>query len=148
MKRFLIKTTIVITGLLITISCDKWKWPFGGPEEEYVRWKFINNTGQDIYYNFDLEGERQIMPADKLSPLMSYYIWKGNDPDFYILYDMLVDAPLYIYLDETSDPVKVWKRSEKDLPGKQFYNESSWKLDDSKANFYVWIFEITPEDLE
>lgn len=148
MKRFLIKTTIVIAGLLLVLSCDKWKWPFGGPEKEYVRWKFINNTGQDIYYNFGLEGERKVMSVDKLYPLTHCNIGKGDDPDFYIMYKMTKGSPFYIYLDETSDPVRVWKRSEKDLPGKQFYNESSWKLDDSKANFYVWIFEITPEDLE
>lgn len=66
------------------------------------------------------------------------------------MYKMIVDTPFYIYLDETSDPVRVWKRSEKDLPGKQFYKESSWILreDQKEIATYLWIFKITPEDLE
>ena len=148
MKSMLIKTALMLAGVLVLSSCEK--WPFNGPKREALVWKFINTTDQDLYFNFDPADERKVMSTGKLNPLMRYHIGKGDDPDFYILYKMLVDKPFYVYLDETSDPVRVWKRSEKDEPGKQFFNESSWILrkDQREIADYFWIFEIAPEDLE
>lgn len=47
--------------------------------------------------------------------------------------------------------LRIWRRSEKNDEGKQFFNPSSWHCDSDEKNgisTYVWTFQIFPQDLE
>jgi hypothetical protein len=46
--------------------------------------------------------------------------------------------------------VRIWRKSEKNNSGKQFFNESFWDKQESSYNekpCTIWTFEITPEDI-
>ncbi|MDR1518224.1 MAG: hypothetical protein LBS52_09100 [Dysgonamonadaceae bacterium] len=69
----------------------------------------------------------------------SFYWARSGVEDSVVVYSM------------TGEKLKVWKESGKDLPGKQFFNESYWtkrEWKEGKYTRYEWTFEILPKDLE
>jgi uncharacterized lipoprotein YehR (DUF1307 family) len=61
-----------------------------------------------------------------------------------------VEDSIIVY-SKSDKELKVWKESDKDSPGKQFFNESSWTKTTYEADGYinyVWTFTILPDDIK
>lgn len=143
-------TKLAIAIIALTISaCDP-------PFSESNTWNIYNNTEQILIYQINDFKFNYIYPGEysKVYVYNDIDVANGEKRD---VNRFFIDKPDYeslsIYLrNQLEAPVKVWKRSDKDTKGKQFFNPKSWYLRDNISNdrseYGDWIFEITSEDLK
>ena len=92
-----------------------------------------------------------------LNPGESYFfikmgVPKGYDVYFDGLYDFnAVNDTVGIRNSDDTKTLKIWRESEKDNPGRQFFNEDYWTKREWKEDGYhhhEWTFELLQEDIE
>lgn len=130
-------------------SCDSYMFT-----NEEGSWYVKNTIGETVvlssnYYAY--------FPKKVMEPGESGYIGSINfgppgsaDFDrFYKRYDMLLDLVMTVS-DIDGNVLKVWRESEKDAPGKQFFDERDWEKEerprDKGAIDYRWTFHIGESD--
>jgi hypothetical protein len=159
-KNGITKLLFVAGVLLFLYSCD----PGWALDPKYKgRWIIKNGTSDTIkfrsseYYDVTFYN---ILPPDSTMHLFfpaNRGVGIGNTKaeadagfdGFYVARSGVEDS-VAIY-SMTGEKLKVWKEFGKDLPGKQFFNESYWtkrEWEEGKYTHYEWTFEILPEDLE
>lgn len=147
-KKIFAAVTLCMAAL--SVACKKTIDDIPILSSYYLEWYIRNGTDKTLYYRYNTMDVREpLLPGDR-NEVTSRWV-KADDKyaDFYKIDHWAMERhTLYIYADETSDdPLHVWTRTERDLPGKQFYNETSWLLVKQRGVF-SWTFDITPEDLE
>ncbi len=56
-----------------------------------------------------------------------------------------------VVCDVKGEQLIVWKESQRNAPGRQFFHEKYWKKRewvDGKYTYYEWTFELLPEDIQ
>lgn len=121
------------------------------------RWYVKNCTKQELIYQApSMPGRPQInIPiAENDSVMIQVFAFtykEGNNPYFEAIYLRPgSDADFSRMEIQSSDKtlLRRWELAEKDEPGKQFFNESSWFYQEKYVLNKYWTFEITPEDIE
>ncbi len=136
-------------------SCD-WIWPFGEDLDSsspisYTEWHLQNTTGEQIILHRYYEKIRTsiTIPQNTDTILNDFYIYTNETSMvFSNLWDGRVDS---VATQANSKITSIWRKSDINNSGKQFFNESSW----TKSSKYrenkpctIWTFEILPEDIE
>lgn len=136
MKKF-----IYLFSIIILFSCDP---------SESLETRIINNSNLDIKINF----VSRLILRNNLNNTESFEIKSNNS----ITYERLNVAGGLghaglslsdfdsIYLSKNNKILKVWKI---DSEGKNIYDIGNyWTVEENPKNNYIYIFEITKEDLE
>ena len=127
-------------------------------------WYIKNYTDQTLTISFPPFHARKdgdVAAGDSLLVQLFHFEYKGKVipyfdrlPQVMASYneDVLLDVSCNV-LSEHGDLLKRWRYIDKDLSGKQFFNESSWhyyqfhRSRDKEHITAVWVFDILPEDL-
>lgn len=149
------KKFIIYSFICICLSSCDWLWPFGedldSSPSSYMEWRLRNTTEEKLvlYSYYDDIRMSMTIPqyADTLLSDYSVYSDMTNEA-FGSLWDGRVDS---VAVQMNLKIISVWRKSEKNNPGKQFFKESSWTKDagtreDKPCD--IWTFEILPEDIE
>ena len=152
--RKLILTSVVI---LLCAACDPYLSRYHSGT-----WFIKNCTDQTLTISFPphhrVWENRDVAAGDSVSIHYCEFEWKSKVIPYFdrFLEDIAYYGDENISLDvlsEQGELLKRWRYLDKDLPGKQFFNESPWhysqyhnKLDKVRITA-KWVFEILPEDL-
>ncbi len=150
------KRLILLLGILsMGFQCDE---P-NDPIINYGVWLVKNTTSQTLMITpgqYDLQPS-SIAPGGTMEiHSQNYRIW--NEPDFAGLvlrrvWDGWADENIsFEILSNNGSPLVKWNYVDRDLSGRQFFNESSWSLVKSRGEREdelkkTWIFEIKPDDI-
>jgi len=153
MKKFV---HLLIIPFLSVFASGCWE-NVTGPES---RWYVKNNTDQLLKITYSPHdflgiGVKDITLGDSIC--IQGIFTAGGQRNLYFdeLFELRI-RPQYggmvsfTVLSESGYLSKEWHYGDKELPGKQFFNESSWRLYRYKDGQYTsatWVFEIWPEDL-
>lgn len=150
------KKLIAYTLVCIFLSSCDLLWPFGenldSPSPSaYMEWHLKNMTEEKLvlYRYYDEVRMPMIIPQHKDTLLSEFYVYPNITNDaFESLWDGRVDSIIVqVNLKNTS----VWRKSEKNDPGKQFFKESSWTKETGTRGgkpSTIWTFEILPKDIK
>ena len=146
MKIRLLKLAVCFVGLLfMCFECGECE------PESYMEWYFKNTTDKKmILYRY--YGETRIsitIPQYKDTLLTCAWIYTVDeeDDDFDQLWYGVCDS---ISIQINGKIVQTWRKSERDEPGKQFFNSQFWTKSletREEKTCTVWTFEILPEDI-
>ena len=138
--------------LFLCIMCERLSDHYTG--EWYVK----NNTEQTLTLSFppyeNYWQSKDVAPGDSVLIQIHEFEYKEKiKPYFDHLPQRMAsfsgeDISLDLF-SEKGDFLKRWRYLDKDLSGKQFFKESSWRYHKNpKASIYaIWVFDIMPEDL-
>lgn len=131
-----------------------------GPKYTHITWWVENNTGQDIKVTPPpFSNMASTIPSDtRMSVYTELYDPRSDkQPDFeYFISKCWRSWPK----DDVSFEVRSsagyvrWDYWDKNLPGKQFFNHSSWvstqsdRYGNTEKGDIVWTFKISPEDIQ
>jgi hypothetical protein len=127
-------------------------WPFecdrGSDSPSYcVEWYLKNTTAETIVLNsHDDMYYRSVTIPQKSDTLIDSSTYANEDDVFTSAWN--TGDSVVIKLHEKV--VCVWRKSEKNTSGKQFFNMSFWTKSTGvreKRPCRIWTFEITPEDI-
>jgi hypothetical protein len=144
------KRLILMAFCTICLSSCDWLWPFGEELGYSLPYdcRLKNTTEETIVfsYHFD-EYYKSITVPQKIDTLIdrSYFVDAGDDA-----FDWVWRSTDSVVIKLNGEVVRVWRNSEKDNPGKQFFNESFWIKQKglySEKSYTIWTFEITSEDI-
>jgi hypothetical protein len=154
--------TLILLMISISLfSCD----PSGSQMyPKYTgRWSLFNSTADTLIVIYNDSGKAKptciytVYPDSSVSLVYSPYNLIGNSKEeadagfHYLTYPPSTKDTLFVYSLKTNKELKLWKESDKDSPGKQFFNESSWTKTTYEADGYinyVWTFTILPDDIK
>jgi hypothetical protein len=155
------KRLIIMAFCTICLSsCNPLFWLFeddgeGGEDTEepipspYTEWRLKNATMETIVLDYPIrELHKLITIPQEIDTLIGWSRISDTDNFFDTFWSEAKGDSAFIKLN--GEIVRVWRYDEKDIPGKQFFNKSSWiKLKSSynESPYTIWTFEITPEDI-
>jgi hypothetical protein len=151
---------LLLSPLFMAGSCEKFPTP-----DSSSLWRIKNSTGQTlritvpprsliVTYPVSDPIDNRIVPEHPIA-LMLRDIYDGPVPPFDSLLDVwnnLTEEDMFFEVFSNEGLLLArWNYSDKDMPGRQFFNESSWQYHEEiggegeiKA---TWTFEILPEDI-
>ena len=150
------KKTVLL--FVIAFVCTGCRWDIlDGPTSN---WYVKNNTGQTLMlsfypHDFHIIGVNDVAPDDSIQ-IASIKSENGQRNLYFEDWLISINHPQYggimsfKVFSESDNLLKEWKYENKELLGKQLFNESSWKLyqyNDGRYTSATWVFEIWPEDL-
>ena len=147
------KYLIVIAILVGLQACD--------PDEcldpsNRCRWYITNLTGDSLlirsHHTYSFEAPMFLMQDTTiLIDNTAFAKWESKEIFFQGLYDFnTIDDSIVVY-NIKGDELIVWKESQRNAPGKQFFNEEYWQKrewKEEKYTYYEWTFELLPEDIK
>jgi hypothetical protein len=161
-----IKKLIVALICLVCLSSCIWLWPFDllyerlenddepdAPPISYnsIEWYLENMTTETIVLNRHFGEYYKPMTILQESDTLLDSSGGGSDDDvFDTLWGGTTDS---VVIKRNGKVVRVWRQSEKDNPGKQFFNKSHWEKiikigeETTENKRYILTFSVTPEDI-
>lgn len=76
---------------------------------------------------------------------------RSNEIFFQGMYNFNTIDDSVVVCNMKGDELIVWKESQRDAPGKQFFNEKYWQKrerEDGKYTYHEWTFELVTEDFK
>ncbi len=144
------KLILVILCTIGLSSCD-WLWRLGEniikQPSFYTEWHLKNTTVKTIeLYSYYGEFCDSIAIPQKIDTLLDCV---GSDANitFYKLWSGAKDS---VAVKLSGKTVRIWRKSEINNSGKQFFNRSSWSKSTETIegkSCTIWAFEILPEDI-
>ena len=155
------KIALLFILAFVSTACD----PYWYMTSNYGYWFVVNNTNQTLKltyspYNkyFDI---KEVAPGNmiKVAECVYSYYSPSEEPYFDKRLEQINEYGIdtsFIVLSERGHPLKEWSFSDRNISGKHFYKENSWKYSRHIIASYkkgdnieaTWVFEILPEDLE
>ena len=125
-------------------------------DRHHGSWLVKNCTNQTLILDYSLENVRSsIAPGNSI--LIGTEIFPYDDkilPYFDRLIRIYINTGVkdmsFKVLSKDSVLLRTWSYSDRDLPGKQFFKESSWRYNERKKKDLIlatWVFDIRPEDI-
>lgn len=152
-KPFKILVVIIslVAAALLCTSCDNLNLPGEELSGYPMEWYVANNTGIELTLKLSENEWPNIFYVNSFGTykILRSEHRKKEDANFYIIAEYPRYFPAALYLKNEDTPFQIWKPEDKNEPGKQFYNESSWHVEkDKKNHITIWTFNINEEDLE
>ena len=150
------KVISLFATMLLIVACDPLRFYHIG--ELYVK----NYTDQTLTITFPIYKnswfDMKIVPGDSICIGHLRFAYKGKImPNFDTLFQEIMisssEDKLLNVLSEQGELLKKWSYTDKDLPDKQFFKESSWRYYERPGGYdpagitAIWVFDIKPEDL-
>lgn len=141
---------ISIFSLYFLVSCipNESRFPHNQCE-----WRVKNSTGDTIFLlrNFSVS-HHVVIPNDSMVMVFEAGILQRDEGKemFRWLLDAIVAEDSLTVFNKDHVKLKTWIESQRNDPGKQFFNEKYWEKRkwESGYMFHEWTFELLPEDIQ
>ena len=155
MKKNIIKVVLIFCSYMsLSIMCEKF-------EDKYLGELFVKNcTDKTLIVKFSSSYNHYIAPGDSVLVGGIFFLLEDKTMHCFdaVMHDWHTSPPVPIEVCELllGDSILLikWNYSDRNLSGKQFFNESSWRYYENiriggrAAKTGTWVFDILPEDLE
>jgi len=143
-----------LSPIFLGILCER----LDSGERHHGSWLVKNCTNQTLILDYPLYGNlrssSEFAPGNSILIGSDYFPFEDKIlPYFDRLGRQLINAGVkdmsFNVLSKGNVLLKTWNYSDRDLPGKQFFKESSWRYNENGKVIInaIWVFDIMPEDL-
>ena len=148
------KIAFIFAITLISISCDPKKWV----ATHATSWYAKNNTDQILINTTSpfIDTDAVVAPGDSVLVHSFNPFQYLGEPTFDTFYDAWNGKPEQEWCisicSKDGQLLKIWKYIDRNAEGRQFFNESFWRLYTKKYSHsdqlnFSWVFNILPEDI-
>jgi hypothetical protein len=112
----------------------------------YTEWHLKNTTTENIVFDVPIGDLHKLSTIPQGGQTLIDWGYANEDSVFRHFWN----AGDSVVIELNGKVVRVWRESEKDNPGRQFFNGSYWIKSlgiREKSPSTIWTFELTPEDI-